>query len=290
MESLSGVKAHTLRIWEKRYNIMEPKRTETNIRYYTDEDLRHLLNVCLLYRHGHKISKIACMTEEEIRNHVDDLSQLDFNLNDKLDSLLLYILQLDSYSFNKVLDKHIKYDGMQETMENMIYPLMDKLSIAWLSGSFQDVHESFVSQIIKCKIMSEIEKIEEKKDASPSYIIYLPKAEKQELSLMYLHYQLKYNGCQVINLGNDVSLNDVILAISSRPVDYVFTILNEEMSTVSLQEYISEICTQLGEKTFLVTGYQTLRLGSEKPDNLKILNNLSETLDLIKGHNRNSTA
>lgn len=191
MESLSGVKAHTLRIWEKRYNIIEPKRTSTNIRYYTDDDLRHLLNVCYLYRNGYKISKIACMSNEDIRMQVEEHSDIALNFNDEHDALMMFIYQFDSYNFNKVLDNHICQNGLMKTMSQVVYPLLDKLSLAWLAGSFQSAHESFVTQIIKSKIQYSIEKLKEECKFEPRFLIYLPKAEKQELSLLYLHFLLK---------------------------------------------------------------------------------------------------
>jgi len=282
MESLSGVKAHTIRIWEKRYNIIQPKRTKTNIRYYTDDDLKQLLNVCILYRNGTKISVIAKMSDAELKESINKIPQHGLNIDEKIDSLLLFILELDAYNFNKVLDKHINFHGIDKTIEELIYPLMDKLSIAWLTGSFQDMHESFVSQIIKCKIMHAIEQLDENANASPCFIIFLPEGEKQELSLMYLHYQLKKVGCKVINLGNEVGLKDVLTAINTCKTDYIFTILNEELKTDSLNHYINEICEHLKGKTFLLTGFQTLRLDASKPSNLVVLSNLEETLNFIR--------
>jgi len=282
MENLSGVKAHTIRIWEKRYCIVKPKRTHTNIRYYTGEDLRHLLNVCFLYRNGFKISKIANMSEEEIKTIVSKYSGVDLEFKDELDALLLFILELDSYNFNKVLDNHIQQNGLIQTMDELIYPLLDKLSIAWLTGSFQEVHESFVSQIIKFKILKAIEQIEEENDFSPMYLIYLPRCEKQELSLFYLHFILRKNKCKVINLGSDVNIQDVNLAINTCKPQFIYTILNEEMENIPLQKYIDDVCSVNKDATFVITGYQTIVQKIKWPVNSKKLINLKETIEFIK--------
>ena len=282
MESLSGVKAHTLRIWEKRYNIIEPKRTNTNIRYYTDEDLRHLLNVCYLYNNGYKISKIAKMNNEDIRIQVEQHSDIALNFNDQHDALMMFIYRFDSYNFNKVLNNHICQNGLMETMNQVIYPLLDKLSLAWLAGTFQSAHESFVTQIIKSKIQYSIETLKEDCGCKPKFIIYLPKGEKQELSLLYLHFLLKKNGCKVINLGVELDLEDVIMAIGSCSPEYVFTIINQEMYNISCQEYVNQICKVNNQTQLVVTGYQVVSQNIEWPIQSKILKNLSDTVKFIE--------
>ncbi len=283
-ENLSGIKAHTLRTWEKRYNILEPRRSATNIRYYTSEDLRHLLNVCILYRNGYKISKIAIMPQEEIKLQVAKHSKSDLNLEDHLDAVMLFILELDSYNFNKVLDLHIEQKGLESTMQEVIYPLLDKLNINWLTGSFQGVHESFVSHTIKSKITACIEKMGCCTGQSKHYIVYLPPCEKQELSLLYLHYLLKKNGCKVTNLGNDVNLSDILFATHNCKPDFVFTILNEDLG-LPFQHYINNISGALTDGKLLVTGFQPMHNEMEWPDNVVVLEDISATLDFINNHN-----
>jgi len=282
LEKLSGVKAHTIRIWEKRYNLIKPKRTETNIRFYTDENLRKLLNVCFLYKKGYKISKIGQMSTETIRDKVSQYSTINLSFKDQLDALLIFILELDSYNFNMILDQHISQNGLEETMTEVIYPLLDKLSIAWMAGSFLDVHESFVTQVIKSKILKKTESLPDGPNLKPSYVIYLPVNEKQELSLMYLHYLLKKSGCKVINLGNDVNLNDVIFAIKTCTPDYVFTIFNQEIKNMPFQNYIDQISQELAESTLLITGFQTLSPTLKWPSKVRILKDLEQTQKFIK--------
>lgn len=284
LEKLSGVKAHTLRIWEKRYDLIQPKRTSTNIRYYTDNDLRKLLNVCILYRKGYKISKIAKMESSELLEKVSNYSNLDLSFEDQLDALMLFILELDSYNFSKVLEQHISQEGLEETMKTIIYPLLDKLSLAWLAGSFSGIHESFVSQIIRSKILHSTEALGDNTNNSPAYIIYLPLGERHELSLLFLHFLLKKNKCKVINLGMEVNMQDIILAIDKCSPDYVFTILNEEPTQIPLQKYITKITENLGNAKLLVTGYQGATAKIDWPSNVIQLQNLDETMLFITSH------
>lgn len=282
MENLSGVKAHTIRIWEKRYNIIQPKRTDTNIRYYTDNDLRQLLNVCLLYKNGLKISKIAKLTTEEIKEQVNEISGVSLSFEDQLDALMLFILDLDSFNFGKVMSQHIDQIGLERTMEEVIYPLMDKISLAWLAGSFQGAHESFVTQIIKSKIQKEIESLEEKTSYEPKYLIFLTEGEKQELSLLYMHYLLKKNKCKVINLGNDITLVDIIASIQTLQPKFVFSIFNEEVYKSSFENYVNQICKNLESGRFILTGYQPAIQNINWPKNTVILKTLKETIDFIQ--------
>lgn len=290
MESMSGVKAHTIRIWEKRYGIIKPKRTETNIRYYTDKDLRHLLNVCILYKKGYKISKIAEMSEEEIRREINSHISINIGVDDQVDALMLFILDLDSYNFNKVIDQHIDQEGLEMTMSSLIYPLLDKISLAWLAGSFQGVHESFVSQILKSKVQKCIEDLPNENDYSPKYVIYLPEGEREELSLLYLHYILKKHQCEVINLGTQVGLRDVILACNTTNPDYLFTIINQETPRQTFQNYIDQICSNLEKTEFLLTGYQVVAQMINWPDKITCLKNLEASIDFIRNSKESKRA
>ena len=282
MEHLTGVKAHTLRIWEKRYNIIVPKRTSTNIRYYTDEDLRTLLNVCFLNNKGYKISKIAQMTADEIKEEFGKHSAIDLNEKNTIDILMIFVLELDSYNLTKILGQYIDQLGLESTMSELIYPLMDRLGRAWLSGEFQHVHESFVTQIIKMKIQSCIDMLPEQSDFSPCYVIYLPQGDTQELSLLYLHYLLKSNKSKVVNLGYDASMQDVISACQTVKSDYLFTIINNELPVMSIDEYILEISTAIKPTQFLTTGYQVISLPEELMVKVTVFDNLEETLNFIK--------
>lgn len=289
LENISGIKAHTIRVWEKRYKIVEPKRTKTNIRFYTDEDLRTLLNVCFLYRKGYKISKIALMKEDLIKEKINNYSNLELDFEDQLDALMLFILELDSYNFNKVLDQHISQEGLEQTMHQILYPLLDKLSIAWLAGSFTGVHESFVTQIIKSKILHATEGIKQESIDYPHYLIYLPPGEKQELSLFFLHFLLKKHNCKVTSLGAEVNLNDLTFAITSLKPHFIFTIINEENALMSMQSYVRHITEIMEDSKLLITGYQSVAAKVEWTKQVIPLKNLEESINFIKSVNVEET-
>lgn len=277
LEQLSGVKAHTLRIWEKRYSIIKPKRTETNIRYYLDKDLQLVLNIALLNRNGYKISKIAQMDSGQIKSIVREISDISPSHEDQLDSLILSILELDQCKFGKILDHNIKEKGLETTMNEVLYPLLDKLNMMWITNSIKGMHENFVTNIIKCKTMVATENLPSpKKSESPSFIIFLPEKEPHELSLLYLHYLLKKNGAHVINLGMDVSFVDVIEAQHTCDANFLFLIINESFSDSPLQPYIDELSKNVKDCQVLLSGYQVISQNIKCPPNVSILKNIGD--------------
>lgn len=279
IENLCGIKAHTLRIWEKRYNILVPQRTETNIRYYTEEDLRHALNLSLLYRKGMKISKLARLTKDEVRARVAEITEVDDAFEKSLDTLSISMLELDQYKFDQILNKNIKQNGFEETMETVIYPLLEKINLMWVAGSINEVHEIFVLNIIKHKLIVQIDNLPtKKKQLKGSFLLYIPPEESQSLSLLYMYYILKRDGFNVFYLGEDVSMNKLFHACELLQPEFVFTIINDAFTEKPLQPYIDKICDKI-EATMLVSGYQALNQSVVAKKNCKILPGLGDVVD-----------
>ncbi len=282
LEKLSGVKAHTLRIWEKRYGIICPKRTKTNIRYYLDEDLKKVLNIAFLNKKGYKISKIAALKASDIQRKVAEYSDMNISFDDQLDALTLCILELNESKFSKILDKNINQKGFQETMVQVIYPLLDKLSMMWMSGSIKSVHEHFVSNIVRRKTVTAIEDLKDAKAEAPSFLIYLPESENHELSLLYLHFLLKAEGMRVINLGINLPIDDVLDGCKISQPDYVFVIINESLSGSQLDEYLHYLDAGLNESMLLLSGIQAVNPNVKIPENAQVFNGTEAVVKFVK--------
>lgn len=280
LEKLSGVKAHTLRIWEKRYNILEPRRTPNNIRYYLDEDLKTILNIALLNRNGYKISKIAKMSESEIHHKVAEVADIDESFEGQLDSLTISLIELDEAKFVKLINKNIEERGFAPTMMEVIYPLLDKLAVMWVSGSIKTIHEKFVSNVIKRKCVVQIDRLVPKKEAL--FLIYLPEGEINELSLLFLHYLIANEGYKVINAGLDVSLEDLLEAKDIRYPEFLFTIINDSMNADQLRQYVNVLSKEFTRSKILISGALAPELSEGRPDNVKTLNSSVETLSFLK--------
>ena len=286
VEKLCGIKAHTIRIWEKRYAIIQPRRTETNIRYYLDEDLQKILNISLLNRNGYKISKIAKMTDGDIKRIVSELSDVTLESEDNLDALMHAMLELDEFKFNKILDHNIESKGFEITMDEIVYPMMEKLSMMWIAGSIKGVHENFVANVIRRKTIVAIDQISsEYKANADRCLIYLPENETHELSLLFLHFLLKDAGINVINLGTGIPLIDVLEGQRISKANYVFTIFNDSFSDAPLQPYLNELSKHLEGSTILISGYQTAIQNINVPYNVKVLKSLNEVKTFVKATN-----
>ena len=174
LEKLSGIKAHTLRIWEQRYGIIAPQRTPTNIRYYTDVQLRRLLNISLLNKHGYKISRIANMSDNEINSSVAQISARDSTIETHIDTLAMAMIEMDESKFEQIVGASILDIGFEHTMLYVIFPFLDKINLLYLAGSIKPAQEHFITGLIRQKIIVAIEHIPLRaQDAAPKFLIFL---------------------------------------------------------------------------------------------------------------------
>ena len=214
LENLSGIKAHTIRIWEKRYNILEPMRTDTNIRLYDISNLQKLLNISTLNNFGYKISAISKMPEEQIPLLVRDVLANKSMANHVLNNFKMAMMNFDQPLFLNTYNSLLKEKSFREIFYEFFIPLLDEIGVLWQTNTITPAHEHFISFLIKQKLASNIEKvlIEPPKKTDRIYILYLPMNEIHELGLMFLNYELASNGYRSIYLGESVpvdSLKDV---------------------------------------------------------------------------------
>lgn len=275
IEELSGVKAHTIRIWEKRYGIIPNRRSENNVRYYLEDDLQRILNIAHLNKKGHKISKIAELTDEQIKQKVADYCEVGEVFEDQIDGLTLSLFELNEYKFLKILNHHIESKGFECTMEQIIYPFLDKLAMMWSAGSIRSVHESFVTNIIRRKVVVEIDKLPiNLESCATKYLIYLPEQEDHELSLLFLLYVLRKNGARVLYLGSNVPLIDVIEAYKIFKPQRILTLINEVHPEIPLQTYINELIKHIDDTVVGISGCQAISQKLQLPENVLIFKSL----------------
>lgn len=282
LEKLSGIKAHTIRVWEQRYRIIQPQRTETNIRYYADDDLKLLLNVALLNKNGIKISRIANMSAQEIAEKVAAISDLNFEYDTQLDALTISMIEMDEYKFDRIVSTNTRQIGFERTMLEVIYPFLEKLSILWLTGSINPAQENFISYLIRQKIIAAIdqEPLTASKDAK-KFIIYLPEGERQELSLLFMQYLLKSRKNRVIYLGLDISLSDLKDACKIHEPDYIFTMITETFAKEPVQKYIDRMGAGFPDARILLSGYQVVVQPVSPPENVLVLKSLPQMLEFL---------
>ena len=282
LEKLSGIKAHTLRIWEQRYAIIIPKRTNTNIRYYTDTDLRAILNVALLNKNGYKISKISGLAPEEITEKVASISDKNIENDTQLDALTISMIEMDEYKFDRIISTNIQKTGFERTMLEVIHPFLDKLGLLWLTGSIRPVQENFMSYLIRQKLIVALDHLPWTLGKNvKKYLLYLPEGETQELSLLFMHYLLKARQNQVIYVGQNMSIGDLQDVYAIHKPDYIYTMVTETFSRQPVSRYVDLLSKTFHESKILLSGYQIVAQNIESYNNVVVLKSLQETINFL---------
>jgi|GEM_PF-411010 len=281
IEKLTGVKAHTIRIWEKRYAIVIPKRTKTNIRYYDEDDLKNVMNIALLNNNGYKISIIAKLALDERKTIAAKLSNVHSKFENNIDAIMYSVLQLDEHNINLILNQHIVQEGLSQTMEELVNPLLEKMGMMWIAGSISEVHERFVTNLLKNVIIGQVNSCEDNPNNidKKKIILYLPEGQSHELSILYLHFMLKAKGNEVLMFGTNFSLESLEESLKLVKVDCVITVINEKLQSYSIQRYIERLGEIVGSETRAVlTGYEVLSNQINIPSNIHFVKNIEELL------------
>jgi len=277
LEKLSGIKAHTIRIWEKRYKLVEPARTSTNIRYYTDEDLKKLLNVSMLNRYGFRISNIVAMSPEELNRRLTNISLNESDYVIEVENMILCMIEMDESRFERILSSAVVKYGFEETMTGILHSFFEKIGILWQTGTITPAQEHFVTNLVRQKLIKTIDSLKSPVAINPKvFLLFLPEEEYHEIGLIFFHYLIKKHGHQVIYLGQNVPVADLKEIVSLRKVDFLFTSITCPMPGDSLQNMIHSLGTMFPDKTIFIGGSQIQQSTLCFPENYITLNTISE--------------
>jgi DNA-binding transcriptional MerR regulator len=277
LEQLSGIKAHTLRIWEQRYNILKPQRTDTNIRFYSSAELRTLLNISVLNSHGIKISKIADMSIEELCHEVRKLTDACHKFSDQVQSLTLSMLEMDEDRFEKLVNTNLLHFGLEKTMIDVIHPFLLQIGILWQTGSINTSHEHFITNLIKQKLYVAIDGQKFVRNTlAKKFILYLPEGELHEISLLFANFILRSKGHLVTYLGQSLPMADLFAVNEIKNPDYIFTIITSTPHQEEAVAYINALSKAMPKQKLLITGYQVTSQKFDVPPNVQILSKMSD--------------
>jgi DNA-binding transcriptional MerR regulator len=252
LEKLSGIKAHTIRIWEKRYNLIEPHRTNTNIRYYTDNDLKKILNVALLNRHGIKISSIAKLNELELKEEIIRISAHSDSSDTIIDSMVLAMIDLDEYKLEAMIDKSIKKMAFPSTVTEVLYPFLEKVGILWLSGDVYPAQEHFVSSLVRQKIIAATNQISNTFNPNgKKFLLLLPEGEWHEIPLLFAQYLIKEANHEVLYLGQSVPYSDVLAIGTAKKIDFIMFSSSTSQPGFDLNLYLDQLAVAFPNKKIL---------------------------------------
>lgn len=285
LENLSGIKAHTIRIWEKRYALLSPERTSTNIRTYSLNSLQKLLNITLLYSNGYKISKIAKIPEDNIPVIVREIVAENSIKNHAINAFKLAMINFDQSLFINTYNSLLREKSFQEIFHTSFIPLLNELGLLWQTDTISPAHEHFITSLIKQKILINTEKLQHlepiRKDKI--FVPFLPENEIHEIGLLYLNYEIILKGYKSIYLGQTVpldTLKDVMKYFDNLHFISYFTVAPTKERIKKYVDEFSKIVENHSNSKLWVLGYQTQYLEKDKlPDYIKTFNSIQQIVD-----------
>lgn len=287
LEHLSGVKAHTIRIWEKRYDLLKPQRTNTNIRTYNIENLKRLLNITFLYNGGLKISKIALLSEDAIHGLVEERA-IDNKEEFAINAFKTSMFDLDEQLFIKTYSDLATHKSFREIFLNVFIPFLMEIGALWQTSTIQPSHESFISELLRRKILLNIEKEVEKakNHEKPLFVLFLPYQEVHELGILYTNYEILKAGFRTIYLGVNISVDSLQdLLETSNDIIYV-SYLTMQPEGKDLYQYLDifqdKICNENKSKLWLLGKRAEIADLNKIPSNVKILQGFPELIDRLE--------
>jgi DNA-binding transcriptional MerR regulator len=281
VENLTGVKAHTIRIWEQRYSFIKPQRTDTNIRYYNNDELKTILNISLLNKYGYKISHINRMSADEVKDKIHSLSNSVAQLERVVNELIQAMIDLKIEVFEAVLDDYVRTRGIEKTITQIIFPFMEKIGVLWATDHINPAQEHLVSNIIRQKLIVGIEGVQSFVNVNKSVLLFLPEGEYHEMGLLYVQYLLKSRGISTIYIGANVPLEDVKFVADLKKPDFIFTHLTSVSSSFSFERFLSQITRKLEAHPIVISGRLAQSYEKRIPAKIKFKRNLAEVMEFI---------
>lgn len=280
LEQLSGIKAHTIRIWEKRHKIISPSRTSTNIRFYSDDDLKKIINVSLLNNYGIKISKIADMSVDDVNQKVLQISEIKNDAIVHIDQLVVAMIDMEEEAFEKILSNLILRYGFEKTITEMVYPFLEKIGILWQTQNITPAHEHFISNLIRQKIIVAIDGLAIPPKSAKKILLFLPEGELHELGLLFYNFLARKAGYRTYYLGQTVPHNDLISVVEKHDPQLLVTSITSNLNE-PIEEYFKRLSNDFPSLSILISGFQVQRYRGLKVGNIQTFSTALELKGLL---------
>jgi DNA-binding transcriptional MerR regulator len=281
LENLTGIKAHTIRIWEQRYSFLKPRRTDTNIRYYSNEELKKILNIALLNKYGYKISHIDRMSEPEINDKIitlsNSLAQQEIVIND----LIQAMVDMEMEDFEDRLSDYIRQRGIEKAISQIIFPFLERIGVLWMTGHIIPAQEHLVTNIIRQKLLVGIDAANSHLRIDKSLLLFLPEGEFHELGLLFVYYLLKSRGIRVVYLGANVPLDDVRQVIGYKKPDYLYTHLTSVSHAFNFDRFLVHSLKKFENIPLIISGKLALAYEKKIPPQILFKRSLQEVTEFI---------
>ena len=281
LEQISGIKAHTIRIWEQRYGFLQPQRTETNIRTYSADELKVILNVSLLNKYGYKISHINKMSSAEIEDKIFGLNHLDAEKERVVNALIKDMVSLDMLSFERQLDNYIAQKGVEKTITEIIFCFLERVGVLWITNHINPAQEHLASNIVRQKIILGIEKLPKMYNNAKLIVLFLPEGEYHEIGLLFVHFLLKSKGYNVDYLGTNVPIVDLKYLTEYKKVDYLYAHITAPTKGFKMNKFMEQLGQINKDIPMILTGQMMQEYKGSVPGNIRVLQSLSETMGFL---------
>jgi len=281
LANLSGIKAHTLRIWEQRYNFLKPNRSFTNIRYYNNEELKTILNIALLNKYGFKISHIDKMSAAEMRDKIL-LLNAEAQQEKLVNDLVNHMISMDMDAFSASLDSYIETKGLEKMIMNVIFPFLEKTGILWLTNHINPAQEHLVSNMLRQKLIAGIENCKPSTKNSKKVLLFLPEYEHHELGLLFMYFLLKRKGIGVIYMGADLPLEDLHYVVDHKKPDYIYTHITSMVSGSHLDKLLFNLEQQFKPIPILISGKITHNYEKKIKPPVYFKRSLAESMSFVE--------
>lgn len=281
LENLSGIKAHTLRIWEQRYSFLKPSRSFTNIRYYSNDELKSILNIALLNKYGYKVSHIDKMSESEINDKILALNQSEAQQERIINELIQAMIDMKMLEFEEVLNAFIQQRGIERTLTQIIFPFLEKIGILWLTNHINPAQEHIVTNIIRQKIIVGIDRASSQLHPDKTLLLFLPEGEYHELGLLLVFYLLKSRGAKVIYLGSNMPLKDVEYVIKATKPTHLYTHLTTVAKNFNFEKFLGKLELIARNTPIIISGQQVGNLDKNVASNCHFKHSFAEVLSFV---------
>ncbi len=283
IENLSGIKAHTIRIWEQRYSFLKPQRSDTNIRYYTNEDLKTILNIALLNKYGFKVSHIDKMSPEKIAENVLSLSDSGAKDHLTINRLLECMVDFEVEDFEIILNERLEATGMEKTVVRIILPFLEKVGALWVTNHINPAQEHLVSNVIRQKMIVGIDSLPLKKTSLKKICLFLPAGEYHEIALLLVAYLLKKKGVKIIYLGAHTPFTELEIVVQRHSPNYIYTHITSFSKNFNFENFVATLGKKFKNCQAIVSGRFTEGYKKKLPPNVSFKHSFAEVKDFIAG-------
>lgn len=281
LEQISGIKAHTIRIWEQRYHFLQPQRTETNIRSYSANELKVILNVSLLNKYGYKISHIDKMSSSDIEDKILGLNQFEAEKERLVNGMIKDMVSLDMYSFEKNLDLYIAQKGIEKTITEIIFPFLERVGILWITNHINPAQEHLSTNIIRQKIILGIEKLPKIPTSNKHIVLFMPEGEYHEIAILFVQFLLKQKGYSIDYLGANVPSVDIKYLTENKKVDLLYAHITAPIKGFKMNKFIETLGQINSNIPIVISGQVAQEYKGLAPANVQFMRTLQDTLHYL---------